>query len=1121
MKGESTVRLWRRLVALGCAGVACVALVQPALAQSNLFFFVPIGNSVSPFTTNAGAVPTSIGPPISGGASSGGFQTLVRGDQAFAYQSYSNGTDSIQVIDTATQSVVQTLVTGNVDPQGMVFSPNGSTLYVANNRTGTNTVSVYSVNAISGMLTQTGTIAAGTQPRALAISPDGSTLYVVNQTGNNVSVVSTATNAITATFAVGSQPISIAINAAGTRLYVGNAGSQSVTVIDTANNSVVTTVATSVTSNAIAVSRNGQFFYVVGSSSNQGLIYNATSNALVGTFSSASSPNGLVISPDGSTLYVTNGGSSDGQAFSIDASTGLLTSLGSFSTGGLSLQPGMCGSGSSAAGMMAGGATFLATSNGALGCAGSSATMTGGTIVAGVNNLTMNTPIVLASQGGTVNTNGLNLTLGGAISGTGGLTKTGLGILTLAGNSTYSGATLVNMGTLQAGIANAFSASSAYTVASGAILGLNGFNQTIGSLAGAGAVTLGGATLTTGNDNTSTTFSGTISGAGGLTKIGTGVLTLAGANTFTGGTTLNAGGLIVSGSLAAGVVNNGGSLLVSGSVAGTVVQSAGSTVLSGGTLGAFMASGGTVSLNGTVAGTVNVNNGATLSGNGTFGGLAANGATLAPGNSIGTFTVNGNVTQVGGVYQVEVNPQGQSDQIVASGTATINGGTVQMLAQSGTYARNTTYTILRANGGVSGTYSSVTSNFAFLTPSLSYDANDVFLTLAIPQNAFSIAGTTPNQKAVGAALDASFANATGDFATVIGALAGLSTAQAPAVLDALSGQQYADFGTMNTNNAAMFMNAIGQQMASARAAASSGTRQALAEACEIESCDGASPWSAWANALGGLGSVLGDGNAGTLTYNFGGAAAGVDYRIDPRFLVGIGTGYTHSTEWVNGFMGQGWSDSVSVAAYGSFTQAGFYADALAGYAYFSNRLQRQIAIPGLQQRTASGSTGANQVLGQVETGYKLAAYAPAQATVTPFARLQVSNVSQNAFSESGAQSLDLNVAQQATNSLRTTFGADLAGEIGLGNTRTLGLDLRLGWQHEYDYTGRPITAALSGAPFAAFTVYGVTPQRDSAVVGFSAATTIAEATQLYLRYDGAVGGGTDNHAVNLGVRFSW
>src|SRR6266446_1979666 len=124
------------------------------------------------------------------------------------------------------------------------------------------------------------------------------------------------------------------------------------------------------------------------------------------------------------------------------------------------------------------------------------------------------------------------------------------------------------------------------------------------------------------------------------------------------------------------------------------------------------------------------------------------------------------------------------------------------------------------------------------------------------------------------------------------------------------------------------------------------------------------------------------------SYNFGGAAAGIDYRLDPRFLVGIGAGYTAGNLWVNNFLGKGNTDSVAVAAYGSFTQGGLYADALAGYAYFYNQLQRQIIIPGLQPRTANGAAGANQALGQVETGYTLGVFAPAAATVTPFARLQ-------------------------------------------------------------------------------------------------------------------------------------
>jgi hypothetical protein len=78
----------------------------------------------------------------------------------------------------------------------------------------------------------------------------------------------------------------------------------------------------------------------------------------------------------------------------------------------------------------------------------------------------------------------------------------------------------------------------------------------------------------------------------------------------------------------------------------------------------------------------------------------------------------------------------------------------------------------------------------------------------------------------------------------------------------------------------------------------------------------------------------------------------------------------------------------------------------------NNQLQRQIMILGLQPRTAKGSTGANQFLGQIETGYKLVIYAPAVATVTPFACLQASSVNQAAFSKWRANSLSLNVAQQ-------------------------------------------------------------------------------------------------------------
>ena len=160
----------------------------------------------------------------------------------------------------------------------------------------------------------------------------------------------------------------------------------------------------------------------------------------------------------------------------------------------------------------------------------------------------------------------------------------------------------------------------------------------------------------------------------------------------------------------------------------------GNNTYSGGT--AVLA--GTLAVNGGVAGNVAVGPAGTLGGNGTIGGNVVNYGTLAPGNSIGTLPSTATTPRrPAATYQVEANAAGQADRINIGGAATIQGGTVQVLAQPGSYANSTTYTILHATGGVSGTYSGVTSNFAFLTPTLSYDANDVFLTLSLGQTAFT------------------------------------------------------------------------------------------------------------------------------------------------------------------------------------------------------------------------------------------------------------------------------------------------------------------------------------------------------------------------------------------------
>ncbi|MCX7364507.1 MAG: autotransporter domain-containing protein [Alphaproteobacteria bacterium] len=596
---------------------------------------------------------------------------------------------------------------------------------------------------------------------------------------------------------------------------------------------------------------------------------------------------------------------------------------------------------------------------------------------------------------------------------------------------------------------------------------------TAGSIEGAGDYELGANQLTVGSNNLSTTVSGGISGAGGsLVKVGLGTLTLSGSNSYTGATTVEGGRLAVNGSITSDV-----------------------TVGTAGNLG----------------------------GSGTINGNVTNNGMLSPGNSIGTLTISGDYTQAAtGVYQVEINAAGQSDRVNVSGTATL-GGTVSVLAQPGLYTRNTSYTILSSGTRV-GTYSSVSSNFAFMTPTLSYVGDDVLLNLTLAGDGFRKGAQTANQKAIGAALDQAAANASGDFNNVINALASLDTANGGRALDMIGGQNYSGFSTLSVQSVLAFMNSFTQQVggnqeSGSQSSSTGGGRVMLAEACDV-ACEAAARWGAWGGGLAGAGTVAGDTSSRGVTYNLGGFAAGIDYRFDSRFLAGVAAGYSGANLFTQGIDGRGTSDTVQVALYGKLTEGAAYLDGLLGYARSENRMQRPIIFPGIQ-RTASGQTHADQFFGQVEAGYRIGLGGLADAFVTPFARLQASTSTQAAFTETGADSLNLNVAQQTTQSLRSVLGAQIGGSIDAGWREKLNLVFRLGWSHEYADTSRPVTASFAGAPALAFTTNGAAAPRNGAVLGLSASTAIAQATSYYLRYDGDLAGDNTSHILSAGVRMIW
>jgi autotransporter-associated beta strand protein len=670
---------------------------------------------------------------------------------------------------------------------------------------------------------------------------------------------------------------------------------------------------------------------------------------------------------------------------------------------------------------------------------------------------------------------GTNIPIGlaGVISGPGGVTVNNGGALQLSATNTYTGPTTINAGG-QLLIAGPGSIAASSGVTNNGLLDISRAWQPVGiqALSGAGQVNLGGQNLTIANGNGGV-FSGSIvdggywPGSGGSLTIAGGTQVLSGINTYTGGTSI---------------------------------------------------AGGTLVLTGSVASSVSVSANGILAGNGAIGASLLNNGTVMPG-LLAPLTVAGNYTQgAGGVFGVAVNGAGQSDKLAIGGGAAIqNGSTVLALPQAGIYAPRTTYAILTAAGGVSGSYASALSSSPFLLPSLSYDANDVYLTLRI--GGFAAAAQNPTQYAVGAALDQGAVGATGDFATVLGNLAAGNPAQVPAILASLSGMNYSGFANSMVQTAQLFMSNFLDQVGGANRRK---TKVALAEACDVTCDASAAPtWGAWGGGLGGLGTVGSGSSLGGVTYNVGGFAAGLDRRFTDNFLAGITVGYTTGSQWVSGFTGQGFSNTVQAGVYGSFAEGPVYLDGMVGYAYSANQLNRSINIPGLAGRTAIGQAGANQVFGEVETGYRVDLGGNADAFLTPFARFQGYTGTEGAITESGAQSLSLNVAAETTSSLRTVLGAQLGGAMQTGWQDKLHAQLRLGWSHEYADTSRPVSVSLVGAPGAPFTTFGASPTRDGVVVGVSAYTGVADATSLYLRYEGNIAGQDSSHALTAGVRMTW
>ncbi|HVX75488.1 MAG TPA: autotransporter domain-containing protein [Bradyrhizobium sp.] len=738
----------------------------------------------------------------------------------------------------------------------------------------------------------------------------------------------------------------------------------------------------------------------------------------------------------------------------------------------------------------------------------------------------------------------LNADLADASGHTGSLTKIGAGTVVLTGDNTYTGLTMIETGTLALSGTGSISASSGVVDNGTFDISATANGTSVANLTGAGAVALGDRILTI--TNADGAFSGTISGTGALSISAGTTYTLSGNNTYSGGTSLLSGTLAVGSDTALGTgalamsegttldfaanglslanaialsgdptinVANGYAETFNGTVsdgtqAGDLVKTgAGTLILTAlnSYTGTTTVEAGTLTVDGSIASSAltTIEAGATLAGTGTVGSTTIDsGGTLAPGRAgtIGTLTVNGDLTfEAGAIYAVDTMGS-SSDLTRVSGSAILNGGTivVSALDSSVSYQKDQTTTILTAGTGVSGSFTGATTSSAFLTTSLSYDADDVFLTV-VQRASFETIAQTPNQYSTAVALDTLAQS--GSSLALYNKLLALDAAGARSAYNALDGEIHASLKSGLIDDSRFVRTAVTGRLLSAF-----GETGGSSTAAVQQFKDGLALWGSGYGSWGRLGG--GGGNAASIDRTAGGFLMGADKLIANSWRIGVMGGYGYSSYGVNDRDSSATVDQYTLGAY-----AGTKINDLGLHLGMANTwhaidTSRAIVFPGFAETDKSSyDASTTQLFG--DAGYT---FHVGKTALEPFAGLAWVNLHTDGYDENGVAGLY--GSGESENVTYTTLGLRGALPVSLGSV-TGNLSGTLGWQHAFGNVTPSISQAFASSD--AFTVTGVPIARDAALIqtGFDIFLT-REAT-LGLAYTGQLGAYSEDNS--LSARF--
>lgn len=579
-------------------------------------------------------------------------------------------------------------------------------------------------------------------------------------------------------------------------------------------------------------------------------------------------------------------------------------------------------------------------------------------------------------------------------------------------------------------------------------------------------------------------WSNDIGGPGRLTKSGIGWLRLSGNNGFAGADVAQ-GILELTGdnSFTANLKVTGGVLMLGGSITGTDLDiNSGMAVVNG------VQHGGS-----TLVGANGV-----LGGNGTLSDTRVEG-TIAPGNSIGKLTIDGNYVQAAGsTYLAEILPPSTSDALQVNGTATLEGGTLKMVLTSGEYALGNHYALLSASGGVTGTFTTLDTSAVspFLGFKVGYAANGISVDVGRGLS-LAAAGTTPNQRAAGAAVDTL---AIGQGLTQ--PLVQLFPAQAMAALDELDGELHATAQAVRIESSRRLRDlALG--------------RAGIGQDGFTSQSDAAG-YAAWVDAGHVGGHLDGDGNAARAEYSGNSTLVGAEYGFDNGWRIGVMGGSGRNDLNVRDRASKARIDSTMGGLYAGKSWGGL---GLRGGLTFSKddlSSHRRVAFAGVQdQAHADYKAGTTQ--GFVELGYRMEAGAWEFEPYAQFAQVRVDG---KRFAEDGGVSALSGKADDMRTDLATggvRFNVNLKGAA----QQQSWLSLRGGLAYRHAGGDRLPTATVAWQGGDAFGVQGTPLAKDSTVLEAGIGARLSERVLLEIGYSGQWSDEARDDAANarLSVQF--